>query len=440
MRTSISIVLVLSLVLSCVVAPSYADDDLHVYESDSFAAKKYNATDYTDSFKMAIRLNSLFEEYEPNNSYFTSTPNGYNKRGNKSMPCHRTLNGGYAYGSFSRCGYFDGKMQCMGYAMYSQYVLFGKTESGKTDTSVSGASQIKYTRASNPTKQQIISMPLGTHIRNHSPYHSVILIKADNNTITYIDANCASTWGCAVHLHTVNWNYFFSYYGIGSSRVYGYASYPTAATYPKDEPYGKTPFVDIGYHWAKNTIEKAYTQKLVSGVSQTRFDPEGNITRAMFVQMLYNLAGKPEADLSSFSDVHPTLWYAKSIGWAEKMGIASGWGDGMFRPNWLLTREQAVQMLYSAMLSTGAIVPEDNKSLLDKFPDSSSLSYWAEDAMLWALDNEIIKGKSSGQLAPNVTMSRAEAVTILMRYADYDPPMPEPEINFPEAAILLMQE
>lgn len=334
------------------------------------AEAAYSGKNYTGSDLLARRLDNLFAAYPPGSSYFTSTPGGKNHSGDKNAPCNRrgTGTGGY-YGNMDRCGRFDGSYQCHAYAYYAQYILFGKTENGTVNSAVSGGNTIQYKKISNPTKEQIMQMPFGTHIKNTVPAHSVILLKCDAGSITYLDCNCLRYWSCAVHLHTVSWSSFFSLYGIGAAKITGYAQYPTADTYPKDKPYGKTPFVDIGYHWAKEWIEQAYTGGLTAGVSADRFEPDGNMTRAMFVQILYNIQGRPQAGTCSFTDVPTGIWYDKAVAWAHENGIVAGKGNNLFAPDDPLTRQEAAVILYNNRGKYGDQADTQPDSETDTGPD-----------------------------------------------------------------------
>lgn len=408
-KKTMSIILVLALFVSAIPV----------------SVSAYSAKDYTSNTIISSRLNSLFEEFTPNLSYFKSTPNGGNKNGDKSKPCSRIKNSnGQVVGGYDTCGSFDGKIQCRAYALYTQYTLFGKTENGKINPAISAANSIKYVTVKNPSKADIMNMPLGAHIRNDGDNrHSTVLLRSDSNTITYIDCNCSTTWGCAVHLHTVPWSQFFSTFGIGVSKITnGYAKYPSADTYPKEQnpPYGKTPFIDISEHWAKDMIESAYLMGMINGVSENRFAPQDSITRAMFVQILYNMAENSNVQSCTYTDVPSDAWYAKAVGWAEQNNIVNGTGNGLFSPNDFLTREQAAQILYNMTFPDSNYEADTN--ILNQFNDSYIISSWATRAVSWAVESQLLQGNGNSILAPISNMTRAETVTVLLKFKDYSPP------------------
>jgi len=394
--------------------------------SPASAATGYRGSDYTTSSLMAKRLDALFSAFPPNQTYFKSTPGGRNHGGDKWTPCHlRSDSRGNPVGTMLTCGWQDDNNQCIGYAYFAQYMLFGKSESTAANVNhgYDGASKIAYTRVYNPTHAQIRQMPFGTHLRYYGSYvHSMIVIKTTDAGITYLDCNCS--WSCAIHLHVASWSQFFAKVNSTNKVSPGYASYPTAATYPnlfptptpKPKPYGSTPFVDIGSHWAKDYIAKAHSKSMIKGISADQFDPDGGITRAMFVQILYNMAKKPKTKGYAFSDVPSGSWYYKAVSWAANNKIVSGTGKNKFSPDALITREQASVILYNYLYRSN---PKNPKAYpldsLKKFDDAFELSSWAVRAMAWAVDTKLIKGRTSKTVAPTEVISRGEAVVLLLR-------------------------
>lgn len=136
---------------------------------------------------------------------------------------------------------------------------------------------------------------------------------------------------------------------------------------------------------------------MMSGVEADVFFPDGSMTRAMFWTVLARIDG---ADTSGGLE-----WYSAAQKWAISEGVSDG-----TEPNALITREQLATMLWRY-----AGEPEGN-STLDGFTDSGSVSYWAYDALVWAVENGIVTGMGDGILAPQGTATRAQAATMFMRY------------------------
>lgn len=117
--------------------------------------------------------------------------------------------------------------------------------------------------------------------------------------------------------------------------------------------------------WFDESAHWAFEQGITFGVGGTavapsrRFDPEGPMTRAQFVAILWRLAGQPTIDVpAGFIDT--TSWYADPADWAANRGIASG--DALaFSPGRPLNRAEAVTFLkrFDADPGTGGIVGEN---------------------------------------------------------------------------------
>ena len=151
----------------------------------------------------------------------------------------------------------------------------------------------------------------------------------------------------------------------------------------------------------------------MTGISDTSFNPNGKVTRAMLTQMIYAMEGKPPVNGNSqFSDVTNTAWYSNAVIWAKNNGIISGYDDGTFKPGDEITNEQAVAILrqyanYKGFDTKGYI------NLGDYYKDTSSVSDWARDAYTWAVDNEIYTGDV---LNPKAGVSRIELATMLQAF------------------------
>jgi hypothetical protein len=55
--------------------------------------------------------------------------------------------------------------------------------------------------------------------------------------------------------------------------------------------YNQADFKDLKGHWAKGNIEFLAARDILKGKAAGYFVPNGNVTRAEFVTMLYNLTG-----------------------------------------------------------------------------------------------------------------------------------------------------
>ena len=141
------------------------------------------------------------------------------------------------------------------------------------------------------------------------------------------------------------------------------------------------------------------------------FSPERACTRAQVVTFLWRAAGCPEPQSMShsFTDVKAGSYYEKAVIWAVENGITSGKGSSTtFQPDTTCNRAEVVTFLWRAK---GKPTPESSSN---PFPDVPAGSYY-EQAVLWAVENEITTGKGNGNFAPTESCTRAHVVTFLYR-------------------------
>lgn len=175
-------------------------------------------------------------------------------------------------------------------------------------------------------------------------------------------------------------------------------------------------FTDVGtnYSWAAASVDFLYTGGVVTGTSATQYSPANYITRGDFVLMLYRAFGLKSAGTSSFPDVPANSYYAQAIAAAKSMGIATGTGDGNFRPTAPLTRQDAMLLIQRTVQATGGIMNDGTALALSGFSDRASVASYAQGAVSALVQAGIIKG-SNGMLNPTSYLTRAEMATILHR-------------------------
>lgn len=179
----------------------------------------------------------------------------------------------------------------------------------------------------------------------------------------------------------------------------------------------QTTFADVpASAWYYDAVEYVYENGLMSGVSGGRFAPDDTLTRAMLVQTLYAMEGRPAAASAGFADVASGDWYASAVNWAAANGVVSGVSETGFGPNNALTREQLALILYRFAQYKGYDVA--GTSDLAAYADGSSVSSWAAEAMGWAVDAGLISGVGGNQIAPTGTASRAQVAQILMNFCE----------------------
>ncbi|MCC8120979.1 MAG: S-layer homology domain-containing protein, partial [Oscillospiraceae bacterium] len=169
----------------------------------------------------------------------------------------------------------------------------------------------------------------------------------------------------------------------------------------------------------------AYEQGITKGTSDTVFSPTQGCTRAQFATFLYRLAQASGVDVSysignPFSDVSEAAHqdYYASILWCYQNGITTGTSSTTFDPDGTITRAQAVTMLYryAAMLNGGTPPTVSASNIFSDVTNSGDDAVYY-DAILWAVEQGITNGTSDTAFSPSDTCNRAMMVTFLYRYA-----------------------
>lgn len=166
--------------------------------------------------------------------------------------------------------------------------------------------------------------------------------------------------------------------------------------------------------WYAQAVDYVLDRGLMAGTSANTFSPETSTSRGMLVTILYNLAGKPQTDVVSFSDVDSDAWYAQAVAWAASKNIVAGYGNGIFGPNDPLTREQTAAILYRFAQVQG-LNPKDDGTL-SGFSDQSQVQERALSAMEWAVSSGLISGTDLGTLIPQAGATRAQMAVILINF------------------------
>ena len=181
----------------------------------------------------------------------------------------------------------------------------------------------------------------------------------------------------------------------------------------------KLPFTDVPEgKWFTDAVKFAYANNLFGGTSETTFTPDGNMTRGMLVTVLWRLDGKPAPKGgNAFNDVAAGKYYTDAVTWAAENKVVGGVGNGKFNPDGNVTREQiaAIMFRYAKFKSYDTSKTAD----LSKFPDSGKVSAYAKEPLSWANAEQLIAGTSQNGatlLDPQGNATRAQVATILMRY------------------------
>ena len=170
--------------------------------------------------------------------------------------------------------------------------------------------------------------------------------------------------------------------------------------------------VDAG-SWYVDAVAYVRDNGLMSGTSDTTFEPDSTMTRAMLVTTLYRAAGSPPLGSENlgypFADVPGDTWYADGVYWARQNGVVNGFTEEEFGPDAPVSREQIAAILWRYAGSPAAQAGTD-------FADEDAISAYAVQAVDWARANGVVNGSEGNQFLPQDHATRAEVATILRNY------------------------
>ena len=176
------------------------------------------------------------------------------------------------------------------------------------------------------------------------------------------------------------------------------------------------PFKDVNVdNWYYTAVKYVYNNKIMNGLSSTKYGPNEKLSRAMMATILYNMSGSPKVSgTSPFKDVKDSKkWYYKAVLWASKNNIVSGYKNGNFGPSDNITREQVAVMLYKYAKYRGKNVSKLGN--ITTFSDYKNVASYATTQMKWAVGTGVITG-SNNKLNPKGNATRAEAASMIYKY------------------------
>lgn len=173
-------------------------------------------------------------------------------------------------------------------------------------------------------------------------------------------------------------------------------------------------FSDTASHWAKESIDRAVKLGIVTGYQDGNFRPENVVTRGEFAVMLSRaLQLEGEGDPLSFNDLDGIpAWAQSHVARAVAAGLIGGFEDGTFRSAGNLSRAQL-----AVMIARAADLKLDEADALT-FNDGDVIPAWAQKEVAAAVKAGLIQGKEGNVFDPHATATRAQALTLIMRLVD----------------------
>ena len=171
---------------------------------------------------------------------------------------------------------------------------------------------------------------------------------------------------------------------------------------------------DIGGHWAQGTIIQWTSKGYISGYEDGTFKPDNSITRAEFVRLVNQSMGYTKTGNAYFSDVSSSYWGYNDIQKGVAAGYVRGDGNGKFRPNDPVSRQEAAVMI-SQICGLG-----QDYSAAAKYTDYRYIPSWAAGYVGAVSKAGIMSGYPDGDFKGDRYLSRAEAVIALDKALNYN--------------------
>ena len=208
----------------------------------------------------------------------------------------------------------------------------------------------------------------------------------------------------------------FTLYARWTEKVPDKPTQPVEPTTPE----WKNPFTDVKEDdWYYEDVEYAVENGFMRGTSNTTFAPDGIITRAMMVTVLYRAEGEPEIKgTTTFEDVDTGAYYANAVVWAQQNGIIKGYSETEFAPDQNITREQIAAIMHRYAQYKGYDVSVGENTNILSYTDAESISEYAIAPVQYAVGSGSMTGKSDSTLNPLDNATRAEIAAILHRFVE----------------------
>lgn len=176
---------------------------------------------------------------------------------------------------------------------------------------------------------------------------------------------------------------------------------------------------DIAGHWAERNIQKVLDLGITSGYSDGTFRPDRTITRAEFCKFVIAAMGlspvqNPELTFSDRRNIPD--WARGYIARAVNEGIISGYDDNTFRADREISRQEMASMLIRALKLQAEARARQNYSL--DFHDAGQIQSWAKGAVVLAVEKGLISGYADNSFGPARKATRAEAITMIVKFMD----------------------
>lgn len=164
-------------------------------------------------------------------------------------------------------------------------------------------------------------------------------------------------------------------------------------------------------HWSDAAMGRWAEVGVFKGDQYGDFMPDKEMTRAEFAQVLVNLMGYTAVAENTYADIPADAWYADAMLKLVAAGVLKGTGynevGAIVSPLAPISREQCAVLLCRAL----SLKPSADAKI--DFPDASSVSDWAKDAVAALTERGMLKGTGDGNVSPALVIDRGSVAQMV---------------------------
>ena len=201
--------------------------------------------------------------------------------------------------------------------------------------------------------------------------------------------------------------------GGGKGTINAAPLYPeptVSNTFDEEQNQSSAEFSDTkNAEWAKTAVSELAKKGFVSGDGNGLFRPDDNVLREEFLKMVILSFDRMDSEANAdFKDVSKDKWYYSYIASGINAGIVKGISDSEFGIGRNITRQDAAAILYR-------IYNVSSQNGQPSFIDSDEIADYAKKAVNELSAEGIISGMDDGKFYPQKNLTRAEAAVLIYR-------------------------
>ncbi|WP_226546283.1 S-layer homology domain-containing protein [Bacillus thuringiensis] len=219
-------------------------------------------------------------------------------------------------------------------------------------------------------------------------------------------------------------------FGFGDSITRGQvARLIYAYLKPADELNTPNPFTDIEGHMFEKEILSLSKTGIMSGFGDGTFGPDNILTREQLAAVLTRAFNLKATSTTTFKDVNKNYWATNAISALQESKITAGTGDNMFEPKSIVTREQYAQFLYNAIIKSEKPEkePESKPTVIPQELATDDV-YYGKD--YWVNGSSVLK-KSISKEAQNFVTEINAKYNVNLKYSEIGGPSSEVFLKTP---------